>query len=291
MRQGCPLSPLLYVLSIVVLAVSLCTSPAIQELPLPNSMEEFRSSGYADTTVAATSDVSIEETFAMYQPHERASGAWLNRRKSKGMWAGFWKDCTDTLYRITWVKDLLLLSGTFNVGDYSRPTWEQAVTNHEQRLAAWSGRRLSFQGKTVVINTLGHLFHVFPVQWWAEKQINKAVWSFFWSGHKDLVARATVCLPKSQRGFGVINFTMKTQAFALQWLKHWITWIKDLPLLSGTFNVGDYSRLTWEPAITNLEQCLAAWSGGTLSFQSKIVVINTLGHLFHVFPVPWWAEK
>jgi hypothetical protein len=35
---------------------------------------------------------------------------------------------------------------------------------------------------------------------------------FFWSGRRDLVARRTVCLPKGQGGFGVIDFDLKAKA-------------------------------------------------------------------------------
>ena len=144
-------------------------------------MDPCKCSGYADdTTVAVTNDESIEETFNVYNKFERASGARLNRGKSKGMWAGSWKDRQDTPYGLQWVKQLPLLGATFSVGDYSTPTWEPAVSNLESRLSAWAGRQLSFQGKTVVINSLAlsqvwHLCHVFPVPFWAGKRINTAV--------------------------------------------------------------------------------------------------------------------
>ena len=53
------------------------------------------------------------------------------------------------------------------------------------------------------------------------KSKSTVVWTFFWSGKRDLVARSTVCLPKSQGGFGVINFSFKAQAFVLQWVKRY----------------------------------------------------------------------
>jgi hypothetical protein len=40
-RQGCPLSPLLYVLCIEVLACSITTSPAIEGVPLPGAGRVF----------------------------------------------------------------------------------------------------------------------------------------------------------------------------------------------------------------------------------------------------------
>ncbi len=96
-RQGCPLSPLLYVLSIEVLAANIRAAPGITGVFLPQSLEQFKCSGYADdTTIAPTSDESIEEIFAVYSKFERASGARLNRGKSKGMWLRSWKQRTDT---------------------------------------------------------------------------------------------------------------------------------------------------------------------------------------------------
>ena len=131
------------------------------------------------------------------------SGPWVLALTEASQRAGSWKDRADTPHGIQWVKDLPLLGATFNVGDSTTPTWQPAVLKLERRLAAWSGRKLSFQGKLVIINTLAlyqiwHLCHIFAVSRWAEKRINKAVWIFFWSGKRDLVGRSTVSLPKSR---------------------------------------------------------------------------------------------
>ena len=58
---------------------------------------------------------------------------------------------------------------------------------------------------------------------WAIKCIKKAIWGFFWSGRKELVARRTVCLPKAQGGFCVVDFELKAKAFCLQWVKRYFS--------------------------------------------------------------------
>lgn len=226
-RQGCPLSPLLYVLSIEALACAIRSSPIITGVTLPGSGQAFKCSGYADdTSVAVTTDASIDGVFTVYGQYEQASGAKLNRGKSKGIWLGAWKDRTDTPYGIKWVKHLPLLGATFSAGDYSEATWEAPVAKMEKRLASWKGRQLTFQGKATVINSLAlsqiwHLCHSFVIPDWAVKRIRKAVWGFFWSGRRELVSRRTVCLPKSMGGFGVIDFELQSEAFALQWIRRY----------------------------------------------------------------------
>ena len=125
------------------------------------------------------------------------------------------------------MKELALLGATISAGNYVKATWEPPVVKLEQRLSAWKGRQLTFQGKATVINTLAlsqiwHLCHVFVILDWAIQRIKKAVWGFFWSGRKELVARRTVCLPKAQGGFGVVDFELKARAFSLQWVKRYL---------------------------------------------------------------------
>ncbi len=217
-RQGCPLSPLLYVLCIEVLACSITSSPTIEGVTLPGDGRVFKCSGYADdTSIAATTDVSITATFDVYAEYELASGAKLNRGKSSGLWLGAWKDRQDTPHGIKWVKELPLLGATVSVVDYSASTWEPPVAKLEQRVSSWKGRQLTYQGKATVINTLAlsqlwHLCHVFVIPGWAIRRIKKALWGFFWSGRKELVARRTVCLPKAQGGFCVVDFELKAKA-------------------------------------------------------------------------------
>ena len=86
-RQGCPLSPLLYVLVLEVLAVNIRANSRITGLSNPGSLAPLAPiSQYADdTSLIVNSDDAILAVFDTYSWFEAASGAKLNVSKSKGL--------------------------------------------------------------------------------------------------------------------------------------------------------------------------------------------------------------
>ena len=86
-RQGCGLSPLLYVLCIEPSAHNCRVNPNIRGLSLPGCNKTLKVTQYADDTTCIIVDVSflkvILDVFARY---EKASGAALNLEKCVGMW-------------------------------------------------------------------------------------------------------------------------------------------------------------------------------------------------------------
>ena len=93
-RQGCPLSPLLYVLYSEVLACNIRANPSITGLSLPGIPSPLPViSKYADdTNLVVTSDQAIRAVFETYSLFEKGSGSRLNLSKSKGLWLGSWRD-------------------------------------------------------------------------------------------------------------------------------------------------------------------------------------------------------
>ena len=82
-RQGCPLSALLYVLYVEVLACNIRANPSISGLVLPGEPEPLPViSQYADdTTMVAVSDQAITAVFTTYSLFEKGSGSRLNLGK------------------------------------------------------------------------------------------------------------------------------------------------------------------------------------------------------------------
>ena len=89
-RQGCPLSSMLYVLVIEVLAAQLRTNPNIVGFQI--EQEKIVSAHYMDdTTIIIKQNRCFKEVIKELSDYEEASGAKVNYKKSKGLWTGSWK--------------------------------------------------------------------------------------------------------------------------------------------------------------------------------------------------------
>ena len=156
-RQGCPLSPLLYVLVAEVLACSIRANPRIIGLSLPGSVSPLPAiSQYADdTSLVVTTDDSIKATFETYSLFEKGSGAKLNQTKSKGLWLGSWTGRTDPPMALDWSPSKLKILGVYlGLGNLEEVNWRPCIDAVHNVLMSWWQRALSFQGRSLVINAL-----------------------------------------------------------------------------------------------------------------------------------------
>ena len=114
-RQGCPLSPLLYVVTMEVLAVSLRACPQIRGFHLLGSTIDLPVvSLYAgDTTIISSLDAATVAAFEVYQRFERGTGTKLNMEKCEGLWLGAWRGRLDAPVPIQWKSDKIKTLGVF----------------------------------------------------------------------------------------------------------------------------------------------------------------------------------
>lgn len=229
-RQGCPLSPLLYVISAEVLACNIRACPRIKGFPLPGSPPATSViNQYADdTTLTLVSDDSIKAAFKIYGLYESASGAKLNQTKSKGLWLGPWSGRTDPPVQLLWTSIKIPCLGVWiGPGVTHGDNWGKRLGSLNTVFDLWQQRCLSYQGKALVANALAlsGLWYTATVCCLPPnllKEAQASVFKFFWSGKKELVRRASIVLGKPAGGFGVVHVEAKIRALHIQWVKRFI---------------------------------------------------------------------
>ena len=237
-RQSCPLSALLYVLVIEILALQLRSNPNIVGFTIQG--ERIISSHYADDAVIKiTQNKCFKEVYKELQDYEIATGARINFEKSIGLWSGKWKNRKDDpfeqLYtgtkRIKWTNRNVKYLGVYVGNDQpAKQTFNEITPKLIKRLNFWKPLRLSVLGKARVIE----IFHASKL-WYAanfytipeeiSETINKAFLDYitFPKRNKKQVSRKEMEKLRCKGGLKLINLKLKSQTPKIHWLLRLIT--------------------------------------------------------------------
>ena len=209
-----------------VLAVNIRRNPRVLGLSLPGFPPLSPISQYTnDTSLVSTSDESIRAVFETFAQFEAASGVKLNRSKFKGLWLGAWSGRSNPPVALDWSSAKLKILGVFiGHGDLEEENWRPRLDAVDHVLMSWRSRFLTFCGKALFINALAlsrvwYVASLVHVPAWVEKELSRFVFSFFWSGKRELVSRSTVVQPHLFGGFSDVNMKFKVFALLGQWVK------------------------------------------------------------------------
>lgn len=97
-KQGCPLSPMLYIIQAGPLACTIRNDKKIKGIDLPEMgklQHQAKISMFADDSqIFVGKEKSIQIFFEILKQYGKASGAKINLKKTKGMYSGSWKQTT-----------------------------------------------------------------------------------------------------------------------------------------------------------------------------------------------------
>jgi len=133
-RQGCPLSGLLFAIGLELLARAVKHDALIQGITIGN--KEIKTSMYADDTTVFVSDTdSILHLLNMLEA----------KAKAKALWLGCWKDRRDTPFNFKWPEDPICALGVFfsyNMLKADKLNFHDKLRSMEKVLNIWKCRRL-----------------------------------------------------------------------------------------------------------------------------------------------------
>ena len=110
-RQGCPLSGLLFVLAVEILSIDIRASGDIKGIQIAN--REIKLSQYADNTTVFCKDIfSLEKLLDLLSTFGDCSGLKLNVSKSEAMWLGKTVNRKDMPFDVKWPRRPIYALGT-----------------------------------------------------------------------------------------------------------------------------------------------------------------------------------
>ena len=223
-RQGCPLSSLLYVMVIEVLALQLRDNPNIVGFQVGN--EKFVSAHYMDdTTIIITQNRCFKEVIKELADYENASGAKINPQKTKGLWAGSWKGRRNTPLGIEWTSENVKNLGIyFGNKDPAYHTFNDRLPKFSNRLNYYKQFKLSSIGKSRTIeifiaSTLVYAIKFYPIPKALEKNLRTNIRNFMNFPHNvKTIAHKEMWRLKEHGGLKLVNVQVKSQISKAKWL-------------------------------------------------------------------------
>ena len=224
LRQGCPLSMLLY---------ALCLDPFIRRLEAaiarcrPASQRNRATIiAYADdVTVILRSPREVQVVADVVREYELASGAALNTRKSMAMGVGTW-DATTPMMGIEYQDEMRILGVRFaaTIQATALASWAPIMRSIRAQAQEAYHRELPLYQRCQYVNAfllakVWYAAQILPPPRDVVRQINTAISWFLWSGSIFRVPLSTLCRLKSKGGMGLLHTEAKCRALMLYRLR------------------------------------------------------------------------
>ena len=133
-RQGCPLSGLLFVIGIELFARALQRDPTIKGIPV--GQNEIKVTQYADDTTVFVRDLeSVSQLLKLLNDFKCFSGLEINTHKTEAMWLGSWRNRKEKPFGFKWPHDSVHALGihfSYDIEVSNKLNFEEKIRALEQ---------------------------------------------------------------------------------------------------------------------------------------------------------------
>lgn len=232
-RQGDPLSMIIYILAIEPLACKIRENREIKGYKPINS-KQIKLSQYADdSTPILTSVKSFFVTLNEFKKFGNVSGSKLNNGKTKIAIFGEWS--SDEKRQIKkYIKPSVEILGICYGNDIYKENWSRKCAMIKDMVKKWESAHLALRSKIYIINTfiLSNIWHVargVPPNEDTCSFIQSQICRLLWGGTRESVPRTTAYLPTVRGGLGLPCVAAKIKAMILQKLTYALDKLDERP--------------------------------------------------------------
>ena len=237
-RQGCPFSPLAFIIGLELLAIKIRSNEGIDGLilPIPHMCADIATAlkiaMYADDITLFLKDThDFENALIIIDQFSKISNLYINENKTEAMVIGN-RNIGQRFGNIE-IKDKLKILGIIFKNDLpaslNEENWTKRINFIKETIAKWSKRNLSISGKLVIVKTYLISQVVFLLQALAMPDkilntINSLLFRFIWKKKNtntkafEKVKRTTMCNSYEKGGLTMINIIDMQNSFLLSWI-------------------------------------------------------------------------
>ncbi|XP_020267043.1 uncharacterized protein LOC109842598 [Asparagus officinalis] len=289
LKQGDPLSPLLFLLVADVLSQMLRCSAAsgdLSNLNLRGNLNSIRTIQFADDTIifsrANPSDmVTLKTILSIFASisglcanHQKSNLFYLGKIPQKGNSMAEILGCTVGSLPFSYL-GLPLKRGTL-----TKREWQPLLESFKKKLSIWKNKTLSIGGRLTLLNSVLssiplYYMSFFKLPKWVINAVDKIRRKFLWNGShsfsraKFIVNWGTVCKSKEEGGLGVIDIPSFNSAL----LSKWIWKLLDRPSYLSKVFFSIYSKNGANPLATQPKMTSSRFLQDLFAIQSTFFKI------------------
>ena len=226
-RQGCPISALLYIFVAEILAIKLKKNENISGFTCSNMNKEIKNVQHADDLTMALKDIdSLRNTIETVNNFCMHAGSKINISKTEfillGPLKGRYRNIEGINVTDKAVKCLGIYLGHDEIECYNK-NWMTIYHDTEKLFESWKKRKLSLFGKCCVINTLAlsKLIYIASILTFPGgeyiKKFNKLIYNFIWN-KRDRIKRNSIIGSIDNGGIGIVDIETKMHALKASWV-------------------------------------------------------------------------
>ena len=234
-RQGCPLSPLLFVLAVEVLALKIRQNQLCRGIELPNGQNAKISQFADDTTLILEDTTSLRNAMNIVNSFGVLSGLQLNKKKTKALWIGVSRKNKTEPLKFQCPKDPIKFLGTYLSHDAAannNNNFYMKIRKMETKLNIWRSRDLTIFGRTMLVKSLGlsqliYTASMLSVPETVIQQTQSKLFAFLWKNKRDKIKRKVLFRPLSKGGLSFPCFRTAIKALRLSWISRLLNNTRD----------------------------------------------------------------